>query len=53
MINLNFEQRDCIRIINKLIYEAEDLNEALIQNINSVEAIYRRHSLLALMNELI
>lgn len=30
-----------------------DLNEALIQNVNSVEAIYRRHSLLALMNELI
>lgn len=49
MESLNDEQKDCIRIINSLINKAERLNIALIQNVNSVEMVRHRGSLLTLM----
>lgn len=53
MKSLNTEQKDCIRIINSLIDRAESLHIALIQNVNSIEMVQHRGSLLALMGELV
>lgn len=53
MESLNTEQKECIRIINSLIDRAESLHRALIQNVNSIEMVQHRGSLLALMGELV
>ncbi|WP_291578352.1 DUF3800 domain-containing protein [Clostridium sp. UBA6640] len=49
---LNNEQKECIRIINLLIDRSEKLNRGLIQNVNSIEMVQHRGSLLVLMNQL-
>jgi hypothetical protein len=53
MESLNKKQKECIRIINSLIDRSESLHRALIQNVNSIEIVQHRGSLLALMNELV
>ena len=53
MESLTEEQKECIRIINALIDRAERLHRALIQNVNSIEMVQHRGSLLALMDELV
>ncbi|MBU3227800.1 DUF3800 domain-containing protein [Clostridium algidicarnis] len=51
--SLNKEQKECIGIINSLIDRAEGLNRALIQNVNSIDMVQHRGSLLVLMGELV
>ncbi len=53
MKSLTKEQKECIRIINTLIDKSEQLHKALIQNVNGIEMIQHRGSLLALMDGLI
>ena len=53
MESLTEEQKECIRIINALIDRAERLHRALIQNVNSIEMVQHRGSLLALMDGLV
>lgn len=51
--SFNDEQKACIKIINFLIDKSEKLNKGLIQNVNSIEMVQHRGSLLALMGELV
>ena len=53
MESITKEQRECVRIINALIDSAEILNRGLIQNVNSIEMVQHRGSLLALMDDLV
>ncbi len=53
MESLTEEKKECIRIINALIDRAERLHRALIQNVNSIEMVQHRGSLLTLMDELV
>jgi hypothetical protein len=53
MESLNKEQKECIEIINSLIDRSESLHRALIQNVNSIEMVQHRGSLLVLMGELV
>lgn len=53
MESLSKEQRVCIRIINSLIDRSEALHRALIQNVNSIEVVQHRGSLIVLMGELV
>lgn len=53
MKSITEEQKECIRIINTLIDRSESLNIALIQNVNSIEMVQHRGSLLALMDEIL
>ena len=50
--SLTDEQKECIMIINSLIDKSESLHPTLIQNLNSIEMVRQRGSLLELMNEL-
>lgn len=52
MKSLSKEQKECIRIIKLLIDRAEELHRGLIGNINSIDMVQHRGSLLELMNEL-
>ncbi|HBC97578.1 MAG TPA: hypothetical protein DC034_12385 [Clostridium sp.] len=53
MRSLKKEQKECIRIINSLIDRSESLHRALILNVNSIEMVQHRGSLLVLMDELV
>ncbi len=53
MESLNKEQKECIRIISSLIDRSEVLHRALIQNVNSIEMVQHRGSLIVLMGELV
>lgn len=53
MESLSVEQKECVRIINSLIDSAESLHRALIQNVNSIEMVQHRGTLLALMDKLV
>lgn len=53
MKSLSKEQKECIRIINSLIDRTERLHRALIQNVNSIEMVQHRGSLLELMATLV
>lgn len=53
METLTKQQKECVRIINSLIDNAENLHRALIQNVNSIEMVHHRGSLLALMDDLV
>lgn len=53
MESLTEEQKGCIRTINSLIENAESLHRALIQNVNSIEMVQHRGSLLVLMDSLV
>ncbi|QWC23635.1 DUF3800 domain-containing protein [Bacillus haikouensis] len=53
MESLTVQQKECVRIINSLINSSERLHRALIQNVNSIEMVHHRGSLLALMDEFV
>jgi len=53
MRSLKKEQKECIRIMNSLIDRSESLHRALILNVNSIEMVQHRGSLLGLMDELV
>lgn len=50
---LTREQKECIRIIKSLIDNAKRFHGGLILNVNSIEMIQHRESLLALMDKIV